>query len=95
MSVVSSFLKQKVSHGRYLGTQSGVAKFADPVQIKARYEPRVGKRYSATGTEISTESYVLTEVEVKVGDKIEGKAIRRVEPIIAANGKTIGYESFA
>lgn len=94
MSVVTSFLKQKVSHERYLGMQSGVAKFAPAATIKARYEPRAGKRYTATGTEINAEGYVLAEVELKVSDKIEGKAVRRVEPIVAANGKTIGYEAY-
>lgn len=95
MGLIAGFSGQSVSHERYLGMQSGTARFAPAVTIKARYEPGAGKRYTESGTEISAESYVLTEVELKVGDKIEGKALRRAAPIISRNGRVLGYEGYS
>lgn len=95
MTLVSSFSAQEITLERKEGGNFyGETSYADPVTIRARYEPNSGMRRSATGVDVEVESYVLTETEIKLGDLIEGSEVRRVEPVIAKNGKTLGYEAY-
>ena len=72
----------------------GNVTYADPVQIRARYEPDEGLIRSATGQEIDAESVVLIRETVALGDLIEGSAVRRVETIVDKRGKTLGYRCY-
>lgn len=95
MTLVGGFSQQTVNLERKSGTNAyGETTYSAPVRIKARYEPSSGMRRSAMGVDIEVESYILTETEIRLGDLIEGSEVRRVEPIIAKNGKTLGYEAY-
>lgn len=94
MSFIDAFLNQRVTHERYLGRAGGAPRYAAAQEIPARFEPRLGRRYTETGTELQAESYVLTAAEVKVEDRINGKTVRRVVPIVDLDGSLAGYEAY-
>lgn len=80
--------------------------YADPEEIPAMFEPDSGLRRSATGEDVTAESYLMTVDKIDLGDQISGSVqlqdgttfeippaeIRRVTPVMF-KGKAIGFEA--
>ena len=102
MSLIDLHAKQEVSLERQTRDEDGglvlndysEPTFDDAETILASYQPRSGLRRSATGDDTDAESTVITATEIKLGDRIEGSPVRRVEPMIGLDGVLEGYEAF-
>lgn len=88
--------RQTAVHRRYLGLSlsGGTPQYAAAVTIAVYKEVAKGKRYSATGTEINTETYYRTATEIKVSDQLDGVSVRRVESYPTRRSPGLVYEAF-
>lgn len=95
MSLIAGFANQIVSlQRRESGDEFSGYTYADPEQIRARYEPNYGLRRTITGDSTEVESLVLTEEAVALGDLIEGSEVRRIETIVDKGGTILGYQVY-
>lgn len=95
MGLISGFANQAVELEKAGGTDgSGDHVPGEKRTIRARFEPAFGSKRTATGELVEVESYVLSEAEIALGDRIEGSEVVRVETIIGKNGKVLGYEAW-
>ena len=102
MSLISGFANQKATLERAERDAGGNPKYdaegqptyGPPETIKVREDPATGVKTTATGADVDAESTFLSEAVVLVQDRVNGSAVRRVEPIIGKGGRRLGCEFY-
>lgn len=95
MSLIKGFTNQQASLQAYTGKDGfGKPTYATAKTIKVRKERAEGVTRSATGTDVVVETYYLTEVSLRLQDKLDGVAVRRVRDVIDKSGVKLGCEAW-
>lgn len=93
MVSVQKYLKQTVMLQRSDGfNDQGEPDFSEPEAILVRKVPGFGRSVNALGVEVPNRTKLLMDIEVSVGDLIDGAPVEGVEAIVDKRGKTIGYK---
>ena len=92
MPGVGRYLKQTVTVRRSGGfNDQGEPDFSEPEAVRARKVAGFGRSVNDLGVEVPNRTKLLIDVEVAVGDLIDGAPVEGVEAIVDKRGKTIGY----
>ena len=92
MPGVRRYLKQTVTLRRSGGfNDQGEPGYSPPETVRARKVAGFGRSVNDLGVEVPNRTKLLMDVEVSVGDLIDGAPVEGVEAIVNKRGKTVGY----